>query len=86
MFADTGAQIFLITSPFDESVEGMNFKYPHTRIVLNLKKDADKVLEMISEMDVLIENFRPGVLEKLGISHQKVHELNPRVVYVKLTG
>ena len=86
MFADTGAEIMLIVSPTDKSIEGMNYIYPHQRILLNIKKDVAQVMECIADVDVLIENFRPGVLEAAGLSNEKVHELNPKLIYVKLTG
>ena len=77
MFADTGAEIILIVSPTDKSIEGMNYIYPHQRILLNVKTDVAQVMEIIVDVDVLIENFRPGVLEAVGLTSEKVHEFNP---------
>jgi crotonobetainyl-CoA:carnitine CoA-transferase CaiB-like acyl-CoA transferase len=48
--------------------------------------DLDKVLRLIARADVLIENFRPGVMEKLGLDYGSVEALNPRLVYGTVTG
>lgn len=42
--------------------------------------------EIIRDADVLIENFRPGVLERWGLSPQALHEINPRLVIARVTG
>ncbi|GAA4864144.1 CoA transferase [Saccharopolyspora cebuensis] len=57
-------------------------------ITLDLKSPSGKeVLErMIAGADVLLENFRPGVLARLGFSQERLHELNPRLVYCAISG
>ncbi|MBF7730642.1 CaiB/BaiF CoA transferase family protein [Pseudomonas sp. N040] len=57
-------------------------------ITLNLKHaDGREVLKkLLSEADILIENFRPGVLEKLGLGWDVLHALNPNLVMVRLSG
>jgi len=59
-----------------------------TTLALNLKdeSDLDLVVTMIGNADVLIEGFRPGVTERLGIGPDPMLELNQRLVYVRLTG
>lgn len=54
----------------------------------NLKDPADleKIRYLISKADVLIENFRPGVMDKLGLGYEAVHAINPRLVYATVTG
>ncbi|MEE3158214.1 MAG: CaiB/BaiF CoA-transferase family protein [Pseudomonadota bacterium] len=57
-------------------------------LTLNLK-DADGIAilkKLISEADILIENFRPGTLEKLGLDWDTLHGLNPGLVMVRLSG
>lgn len=57
-------------------------------LTLNLK-DADGIAilkKLISEADILIENFRPGTLEKLGLDWDTLHILNPALVMVRLSG
>lgn len=57
-------------------------------LTLNLKhEDGREVLrKLLSEADILIENFRPGVLEKLGFGWDALHALNPKLVMVRLSG
>lgn len=52
-------------------------------IVLNLKKDDDRTvfLNMVRQADVLTENYRPGVMDRLGFSYQALSQLNPRLIY-----
>jgi len=54
----------------------------------NLKDpgDLEKIRQLITKADVLIENFRPGVMDKLGLGHAAVREINPRLVYATVTG
>ncbi|MGF6169732.1 formyl-CoA transferase [Pseudomonas sp. NDM] len=57
-------------------------------LTLNLKHpDGLAILkQLLGEADILIENFRPGVLEKLGLSWETLHALNPKLVMVRLSG
>ncbi|MBA1203728.1 CoA transferase [Pseudomonas capeferrum] len=57
-------------------------------LTLNLKHPdgLDVLKRLLAEADILIENFRPGVLEKLGLGWEVLHELNPRLVMVRLSG
>ena len=54
----------------------------------NLKDpdDLEAVRKLIAQADVMIENFRPGVMKKLGLDYATVFELNPRMVYGTVTG
>lgn len=57
-------------------------------LTLNLKDSAhkEKLVELVKSSDVLMENFRTGVLDRLGFSMQHLHELNPRLVIMSITG
>lgn len=57
-------------------------------IALNLKADDDRaVLEtMIGAADVLVENFRPGTMDRLGLGSDRLLELNPRLVILSISG
>lgn len=53
---------------------------------LKSRDDLARVRELISHADVLIQNFRPGVMERLGLGEQEVRHANPRLVYASITG
>ena len=57
-------------------------------LTLNLKhpQGIDILKQLLADADILIENFRPGVLEKLGLGWDVLHALNPRLVMVRLSG
>jgi len=54
----------------------------------DLKNPSDlaKVKKLIAAADVMIENFRPGTMEKLGLDYESVRQINPRLVYGTVTG
>ena len=54
----------------------------------NLKDQADleQVKQLITQADVLIQNFRPGVMKRLGLDYDTVKAINPRIVYGEITG
>ncbi|HEY8585142.1 MAG TPA: CoA transferase [Rhodanobacter sp.] len=57
-------------------------------IVLDLKQPAQHavLLKLVREADVLVHNFRPGVPTRLGIDHERLNLINPRLIYCALTG
>jgi len=57
-------------------------------IVLNLKmKEAQEIFHKLAEKaDVIIEEFRPGVVKRLGVDYETIKRINPRIVYCSLTG
>ena len=57
-------------------------------ITLDLKADDDKavLLDLVRHADVFVENFRTGVLDRLGLGFERLHELNPRLVVLSITG
>jgi crotonobetainyl-CoA:carnitine CoA-transferase CaiB-like acyl-CoA transferase len=56
-------------------------------IALDLKQEADReaFLRLAAEADAVVESFRPGVLERLGLSPERLHEVNPRLVVVRIS-
>jgi len=57
-------------------------------IVLDLKSDAGRnaLLALVAKADVLIENYRAGVMERLGLAYETLRDINPRLVYAALRG
>jgi len=54
----------------------------------DLKKEEDKAVlrKLIGKADVLIHNFRPGIMEKNGLDYAKVSAINPRIIYAEISG
>ncbi|CAD0184187.1 Succinyl-CoA:(R)-benzylsuccinate CoA-transferase subunit BbsE [Ruegeria sp. THAF57] len=92
MLADLGADVITIHRKGQPSTPGMPESSVLDRgkrsIDLNLKDDTDLeiALSLISSADALIEGFRPGVMEKLGLGPETCHSLNPKLVYGRMTG
>ena len=57
-------------------------------VTLNLKSEDGKRVfaELAQQVDVLVENFAPGVLDRLGFPWERLHELNPRLIYASVKG
>lgn len=57
-------------------------------VTLDLKSDdgRETLTRLVTHGDVLIENFRPGVLDRLGFSVERLHQLNPRLVVLSISG
>ena len=57
-------------------------------LAIDLKSEADKaaVRDLIRGADVVLQNFRPGVMERLGFGYEAVRAINPRIVYGSVTG
>ena len=100
LLADMGADVIKIEPPGGDPVRqqgdlsrGMSWYFASLNrnkrsVVLDLRKeDGKRVLEkMIAGADVLMENFRPGVLAEMGLSEQRLAELNPRLVVASING
>jgi crotonobetainyl-CoA:carnitine CoA-transferase CaiB-like acyl-CoA transferase len=56
-------------------------------VALDLKRDADRdtLLELVAEADALVESFRPGVLERLGLAPERLHAVNPGLVVLRIS-
>ncbi|MCI0783476.1 MAG: CoA transferase [Chloroflexi bacterium] len=78
---------------YDASPGGPNAYFEtHNRnkrgLVLDLKLEAGREVfyRLVKDADVVIQNFRPGVGDKLGIGYERLRELNPRLVYCQASG
>lgn len=57
-------------------------------LAIDLKNEADLAVlrTLIGKVDVLVQNFRPGVIERLGLDYETVRALNPKLVYASISG
>jgi CoA:oxalate CoA-transferase len=57
-------------------------------ITINLKSADGKALlkKLVQKADILVENFRPGTMDRLGLGYEVLRELNPRLVYTAISG
>ncbi len=91
LLADQGAEVIKINRPgsietanLTEAVYNRNKK----RLELDFKQanDLATIRQLIQSADVVIENFRPGVMKRLGLGAEKMTKLNPQLVYLSLPG
>ena len=101
VLADLGAEIIKIEQPEKgddsraygpykngESAYFMSLNRNKESITLNLKTPEGKEIlkELVKKVDVLVENFRPGTMEKLGLGYEVLKEINSRLIYASSTG
>lgn len=101
ILADMGARVDKVEDPgsgdylrhMPPGIDGTSGAYcllnrDKRSVVLDLKhpQGAATLLRMVKTYDVLVESFRPGVLQRLGLPHQKLLEANPRLVVCSITG
>ncbi len=101
ILGDLGADIIKIEMPVKgddarffgpyingESVYFMSLNRNKRSITLNLKnKEENRLfLEMVKEVDVVVENFRPGTMERLGLGYETLKEINPKIIYAATSG
>ena len=101
MLADMGAEIIKIEDinspdyirffpPFvdDDSALYLSLNRNKRGIALNLKSEEGKefFFSLLKTADVVIEQFRPGVLDKMGIGYEYAKSINPKIIYVSITG
>src|SRR5277367_2608711 len=56
------------------------------RLDLKNERGREALLRLVAEYDVVLESFRPGVLERLGVGYQRMKETNPGIVYCAISG
>lgn len=99
ILADMGAEVIKVEipgrgddtrgfPPFKEGKSGyfMNMNRNKKGITLNLKTGKDVFFELVKKADILIENYRPGTMEKLGLGYDVLKEINPKLVYGCISG
>lgn len=101
ILGDFGADIIKIEMPVNgddargygpyqngESVYFANLNRNKRGITLNLKTEEGKEIffKLVKEADILLENYRPGVMDKLGLGYEVLHEMNPKLIYGAVSG
>jgi crotonobetainyl-CoA:carnitine CoA-transferase CaiB-like acyl-CoA transferase len=101
MLADQGAEVIKIESPglgdmmryLGTSKGGMTGIFATNNrgkrsLVVDVKKPEglDLVRRLIADADVLIQNFRPGAMDRVGLGYENVAAINPRLIYVSISG
>ncbi|MGE1062449.1 CoA transferase [Megasphaera paucivorans] len=101
LFADLGAQVLKIEKPEegDDSRHYLPFKNGQSgyfmylnrnkkSMTLNLKSKEGKriVLYLIKRSDIVVENFSPGTMKKLGLDYKEVKKIRPNIIYASISG
>ena len=88
LLADLGAEVIVIDRKSGMDISQEVNRRGKQSIALNLKdpKGIETALKLIEQADVLIEGFRPGVMERLGLSPDECLKTNPKLVYARITG
>ena len=95
ILADMGADVVKIEpfagDQFRDPMDGanfFNFNRNKRAMALNLKTKEGKeiVLKLAKEADVLVENFVPGAMDRLGLGYEALSQLNPKIVYCSISG
>lgn len=101
MLADMGAEVIKIELPEKgddarknapivngESAYYMNLNRNKRGMTLNLKSEKGKEIfrNLVKQSDIVLENYRPGVMEKLGLGYEELKKINPAIVYGAVSG
>src|SRR6185312_9157404 len=100
MLADMGAEVIKIETEEGETMRTRppvrnncstafgQLNVGKNSLVLDLKspKGAEAVRRLVATADVLVENFRPGVMRRLKLDHASLHEANPKLIYCSISG
>lgn len=101
LLADMGAEVIKVEEPgkgddtraYPPFIKGysayfINLNRNKKSIALNLKNPQAKqvLLDLITASDVVIENYKPGTMDKLGLSYEALKEVNPRIIYASISG
>ncbi|MFF8653308.1 CaiB/BaiF CoA transferase family protein [Streptomyces huasconensis] len=92
LLADLGADVVRVDRPggaglaIDPAYDVTNRNKRSVVIDLKAPGGAARVLDLVERADILIEGYRPGVAERLGVGPEDCHARNPRLVYGRMTG
>ncbi len=92
MLGDLGADVVRVDPPArgprPGEISGYQLLRNRRRVFLDLKvpSQREELLRLAGHADVLMEGFRPGVAERLGVGPEACHNVNPRLIYGRMTG
>lgn len=90
MLADLGADVLRVERPSNDPTWEMDSYLNRSKrsIVLDLKnpESTAAVKELVKEYDIVMEQFRPGVMERLGLGYEELKKINPSIIYCSITG
>ena len=97
VLADLGAEVIKVEPPAGDNTRRLEaagagffpvFNRNKKSLAVDLQKTAGRevLFRLLDSADVMTENFRPGALDKLGFSYERLHERNPRLVYCSMKG
>ncbi len=89
LLADLGVDVLVVASPSDVMGLGIPMIQRNKRsMTLNLKAPEGKQIfdRLVQDADIILEGFRPGVTDRLGIDYASMRTLNPRLIYCSISG
>ncbi len=93
LLATLGADVIKVEAPNGDNLRNFGptffgYNLGKRSLVLDLRKDAGRTafLGMVAQSDVVVDNYRPGVLNRLGLDYESLCAVNPRIVSVSITG
>jgi len=102
LLADLGADVIKVEPPEGDQTRGamgfkmkgpdsmgfLNMNRNKRSLTLDLKTEEGKQVffELVKTADVIVENYRPGVVQRLGIDYESVQKINPKIVYASISG
>jgi alpha-methylacyl-CoA racemase len=89
VLADLGADVVRVRRPggLQMPAEHVDLLHRGKRVVdLDVKKDPRALLDLVAKADVLLDGFRPGTCERLGIGPEQCAAVNPRLIFARITG
>lgn len=101
LLANMGATVLSVESPtrpdlvkgLEPQIDGqsaayrqLNQKKNHLALDLKDPKSVAKVHQLVQEYDIIVEQFRPGVMSRLGVGYKELKAINPKIIYCSITG
>ena len=89
VLADLGADVVRVRRPGGLQIpaEDLDLMHRGKRIVdLDVKSEPGELLDLVAKADVVIDGFRPGTCERLGIGPDECLTVNPRLIFARITG